>query len=191
MKTRAKIATCVAIAALLAAPTIAPAAKVVTLASGAMVTAKINQTIDSGSANEGQKFTMHVVQPYPMGNSEFAGAALYGHVTHVVRAGQGTNAQLQFAIDRVVLPNGATGRPVLMIQSQETQHHNNTTNLLLSAAAGMVVGNWIGKAVFHSNLGGAAGVIAGALYAQNARTNVSLRQGSEVVFESQRTVALR
>jgi hypothetical protein len=168
-----------------------PAARVVTLASGSLVSAKINQTVDSGSAHEGQKFTMTVVRPFPQANSAFAAAALYGHVTHVVPAGQGTNAQLQFAIDRVVLQNGATGRPILMIQSQETQRHDNTANIALSALAGMVVGNWIGKAAFNTNLGGAAGVIAGALYASNKRTNVSLRQGSEVVFEAQRTVALR
>src|SRR5579864_659042 len=84
MNTRAKIAACSALAAMLLGPATVPAAGVVTLASGAMVAAKMNQTIDSGSAQQGQKFTMTVVAPYPQGNTEFAGAALSGHVTRVV-----------------------------------------------------------------------------------------------------------
>lgn len=191
MNSRVRIATCSAIAALLLVPSMASAARVVTLASGAMVSAKINQTIDSGSAYAGQKFTMTVVAPYPQSNGSFAGATLYGHVTKVVPAGQGTNPELAFAVDRVVLQNGDTGRPVLMVQSQETQHHNNTANIAIAGLAGMAVGNWIGKAAFNSNAGGAVGAIAGALYAANTRTNVSLRQGSAVVFEAQTTVALR
>ena len=191
MKSRARIALCSAIVALLLVPSMASAARVVTLASGAMVSAKINQTIDSGSAYAGQKFTMTVVAPYPQNSAAFAGATLYGHVTKVVPAGQGTNPELAFAVDRVVLQNGDAGRPVLMVQSQETQHHNNTANIAIAGLAGMAVGNWIGKAVFNSNAGGAVGAIAGALYAANTRTNVSLRQGSEVVFEAQTTVALR
>ena len=191
MNNRARIAACSAIVALLLTSSMASAARVVTLASGAMVNAKINQTIDSGSANAGQKFTMTVVAPYPQSNAAFAAATLYGHVTRVVRAGQGTNAELAFAIDRVTLENGDTGRPVLMVQSQETQHHNNTATIALAGLAGMAVGNWIGKAVFNSNIGGGVGAIAGALYAANSRTNVSLRQGSQVVFEAQTTVALR
>jgi outer membrane lipoprotein SlyB len=191
MNNRAKIAICSAIVALWLVPSMAPAARAVTLASGATVNAKINQTIDSGSAYAGQKFTMSVVAPYPQNKGAFAGATLYGHVTKVVKAGQGTNAELGFAIDRMVLPNGDAGRPVLMVQSQETQHHNNTVTIALAGLAGMAVGNWIGKAVFNSNAGGAVGAIAGVLYAANSRTNVSLRQGSEVVFEAQTTVALR
>lgn len=191
MNTRARIAACAALAAVVLAPSMAPASKVVTLVSGSMVTAKMNQTIDSGSAQSGQKFTMIVVPPYPQSNGTFANGTLYGHVTHVVAAGQGTNAQLDFAIDKIVLPNGAQGHPILMVQSQETQKHDNTANVAVSTLAGMAIGNWVGKAVFNSNAGGAIGAIAGALYATNKRTNVSLRSGSQVVFEAQQTVALR
>ena len=190
MSMRTKVFVCSIVAALLV-PSMAPAARVVSLASGSMVTAKMNQTIDSGSAYNGQKFTMTVVSPYPQGNSAFSGGTLYGHVTKVVAAGQGTNPELAFAIDRIGLANGDQGRPLLIVQSEETQRHNNLTNTALTGLAGMIVGNWIGKAVFKTNIGGAVGAIAGVLYANNKRTNVSLRRGSAVVFESQRTVALR
>jgi hypothetical protein len=184
-----------AAAAMLFAPTMTPAVasapRVVSLASGSMVDAKMNQTVDSGSAQVGQRFTMTVVAPFPQSNSQFANATLTGHVTNVVPAGQGTNPELAFAIDKIALANGATGHPILMVQSQQTQQHNNTTNVAASALAGMLVGNWVGKAVFQSNAGGAVGAIAGALYASNKKTNVSLTQGSQVVFEAQQTLALR
>lgn len=195
MNTRARIAMSAAVAAMLLAPTITPAVasapRVVTLASGTMVDAKMNQTIDSGSAQVGQRFTMTVVPPFPQSNPQFSNATLTGHVTNVVKAGQGTNPELAFAIDKIALSNGATGHPILMVQSQETQRHDNTTNVAASALAGMLVGNWIGKAVFQSNAGGAVGAVAGALFASNKKQNVSLVQGSQVVFESQQTVALR
>ena len=191
MSTRARIAACCAAAAVLMGPSMAPAARVITLASGTDVTASMNQTIDSGSATVGERFTMSVLPPYPQANATFRGGQLYGHVTQVVAAGQGRNPELHFAIDKMVLPDGAQGNPMLTVQTQQTQQHDNTAKVALSALGGMVVGNWVGKAVFNSNAGGAVGLIAGALYASNNRTNVSLRQGSQVVFEARRTVALR
>jgi len=195
MNTRARIATCAAVTAMLLAPTVTPAVasapRVVTLASGTTLDAKMNQTIDSGSAQIGQRFTMTVVPPFPQSNSQFQSATLTGHVTNVVAAGQGTNPQLAFAIDKIALADGATGHPILMVQAQETQRHDNTTNVAASALAGMLVGNWIGKTVFQSNAGGAIGAVAGVLYASNKKQNVSLAQGSQVVFEAQQTVALR
>ena len=191
MRTTATIAAIAVAAVVCSSPAIAPASRVVTLASGTMVSATMNQTLDSGSAQVGQRFTMTVVGPYPRSDQAFAGASLAGHVTNVTPAGQGKNPELAFAIDRISLQNGAQGHPILTVQAQQTQQHNNTGNVAASALAGMLVGNWLGKAVFNSNAGGAVGAVAGALYASNKRTNVSLRQGSEVVFQAQQTVALR
>jgi hypothetical protein len=171
-------------------PLAASAANPLYLNAGSMVTSKINQTIDSGSAHSGDKFTMTVTSPYPNSNGVYGNALLYGHVVQAVSAGQGRNAVLTFAVDRLVLANGRQGNVAMKLQSQETQRHNNMGNIAMSAVAGMLVGNAIGKTVFKSNLGGAAGLIAGALYANNARTNVSLRQGSVVVTEVRQTVAL-
>jgi outer membrane lipoprotein SlyB len=78
----------------------------------------------------------------------------------------------------------------MQLQSQETQRHNNVGNVALTAVGGMIVGNMIGKSLFKSSLGGPAGLIAGALYANNKKTNVSLRQGSVVVTEVRQSVAL-
>ncbi len=160
------------------------------LNAGTMITSKMNQTIDSGSAHTGDKFSMSVVAPYPNQKSVYSNAQLYGHITRVTSAGQGQNPVLEFALDRIVLADGRAANVAMTLQTQETQRHNNIGNVALTAAAGMIVGNMIGKTLFKSNLGGAAGLIAGALYANNKRTNVSMRQGSVVVMEMQQTVAL-
>jgi len=177
-------------AALAVALPMAAFAAPVYLNAGAMVTSKINQTIDSGSAHAGDKFSLTLTTPYPSGSSVYNNAQLYGHVVKVVPAGQGQNATLAFAMDRLVFAGGRQGNVSMQLQSQETQRHNKFSNVALTAVAGMLVGNAIGKTVFKSNLGGAAGLIAGALYANNKRTNVSLRQGSVVVTEVRQTVAL-
>jgi uncharacterized protein YcfJ len=174
----------------IALPLAANAANPLYLNAGAMVTSKINSTIDSGSAHAGDKFSMTVTSPYPSGNSAYGSALLYGHIVQAVSAGQGRNAVLTFALDRLVLTNGRQGNVNMMLQSQETQRHNNTGNIAITAIAGMLVGNMLGKTLLKSNLGGAAGLIAGALYANNMKTNVSLRQGSVVVTEERQTVAL-
>lgn len=160
------------------------------LTAGTMVTSKMNQTIDSGSAHAGDKFSMTVVTPYPNGKSVYDNAQLYGHITRVVSAGQGENPVLEFAVDRIALADGRAANVTMTLQTQETQRHNNIGNVAITAAAGMIVGNMVGKTLFKSNLGGAAGLIAGALYANNKRTNVSMRQGSVVVTEMHQTVAL-
>jgi hypothetical protein len=160
------------------------------LSAGTMVTSHMNGTIDSGSAHAGDKFSMTAVAPYPNNKSVYSDAQLYGHITRVVSAGQGQNPVLEFAIDRIVLADGRIANVQMVLQTQQTQRHNNIGNVALSAAAGMIVGNMVGKTLFKSNLGGAAGLIAGALYANNKRTNVSMRQGSVVVMQMLQTVAL-
>jgi hypothetical protein len=189
MKRIHQIVASTAVALAIALP-LAASANPMYLNAGSMVTSKINQTIDSGSAHAGDKFTMTVTSPYPNSNGAYGNALLYGHVVQAVSAGQGRNAVLTFAVDRLVLSNGRQGNVAMKLQSQETQRHNNLSNVAMTAVAGMLVGNMVGKTVFKSNLGGAAGLIAGALYANNKRTNVSLRQGSVVVTEVRQTVAL-
>jgi hypothetical protein len=171
-------------------PLAASSAAPVQLSAGNMVTSKINSTIDSGSAHAGDKFSMTVMTPYPSNNTTYSNAQLYGHVTRVISAGQGQNPVLEFNIDRIVLANGRQANVSMLLQSQETQRHNNIGNVAVTAVGAMIIGNMIGKSLFKSNLGGPAGLIAGALYANNKKTNVSLRQGSVVVTEVRQTVAL-
>src|SRR5690348_4621652 len=138
---RAIASTAIAIACL--APLTASAAPG-QLAAGALLTSKMNSTIDSGSARANDKFALTVVSPYPSNNGVYAKAQLYGHITRVVAAGQGRSAVLEFAVDRIVLVDGRQADVPLTVQSQETQRHNNVGNIALTALGGMIVGNIIG-----------------------------------------------
>ena len=189
MRSTIRATAMAAVAALCALPLVA-AAGPGQLYAGTLLTGKMNSTIDSGSARKNDTFTMTVVSPYPSDNTAYSRAQLYGHVIRVIPAGQGQEAALEFNVDRIVLADGRQAGVQLAVQSQETQRHNNIGNIALSALGGMIVGNIIGKTVFKSNAGGTLGFIAGALYANNRRTNVSLRQGSTVVMEVRQTVAL-
>jgi hypothetical protein len=180
----------VALALLLPLSASAMNSSAVSLNSGNLVTSSMNSTIDSGSAHVGDRFTMTVLTPYPGNNGNFTNAQLYGHVTNVVAASQGKNPVLAFNIDRIVLSNGRESSVSMQLQSQQTQRHNNLGNIAVTAVGGMIVGNMVAKTLFKSSLGGPAGLIAGALYANNKKTNVSLRQGSVVVTEVMTTVAL-
>ena len=135
MKPIHQIIASTAAALAIALPLAANAANPLYLNAGAMVTSKINSTIDSGSAHAGDKFSMTVTSPYPSGNGEYASGLLYGHIVQAVSAGQGRNAVLTFAVDRLVLANGRQGNVNMMLQSQETQRHNNTGNIAMTAVA--------------------------------------------------------
>jgi len=183
----ASIALVIACAAPLAA---SASSHGVWLSAGNMITSRMNQTIDSGTTHSGDKFSLTVLTPYPSNNGVYNKAQLFGHVTRVIAAGQGGNPVLEFAIDRIELANGREAGVSMLLQSQETQRHNNVGNVALTAVGGMIVHNMIGKSVFKTDLGGPIRLTAGALHASNRKTNVSLRQGSIVVTEVRRTVAL-
>src|SRR5215469_8994768 len=66
----------------------------VTLYNGTVINTRLNEGLDSSSANVGDTFTMAVVPPYPSGDPLFQGATMSGVVTKVVRAGQGRNPEI-------------------------------------------------------------------------------------------------
>lgn len=151
------------VAALLAVPASA-SARPVRLHAGNMVTSRMNQTIDSGRAHNGDTFSLTVLTPYPGDNNVYTKAQLYGHITRVIAAGNGRDAVLEFDIDRMVLTNGRQAYVSVLLQAQATERHAN-----------------IGSAV------AATGRVPGAFYVTNTLTNkkvnVSLQQGSVMVTE--------
>src|SRR5690348_8066519 len=64
-------------------------AQTVTLPQGQTVNVQMQDTIDSGSAYAGERFTARVVAPYPNDDVTFANAIVNGRVIKVVQAGQG------------------------------------------------------------------------------------------------------
>jgi len=151
-----------------------------TVATGAQFHALMNQTIDSGTAQVGQRFTAQVVTPYPNGDaSTWAGSAIVGHIVHVQHASQGRKPELDFAFDKITLRNGASATLSAKLVSVEEKQSTNLGHIAFNAAAGMVVGNILGKWV-GTNAGGAIGAVGGALYGNNMKTNFSIAAGSKV-----------
>jgi hypothetical protein len=151
-----------------------------TVSAGAKFHALMNQTLDSGTAQVGQRFTMQVVAPYPNGDaSTWSGATITAHVVHVQHASQGRKAELGFTFDKVTLRNGRSAALSANLVSVEEKHSTNLGHIAFNTAAGMVVGNILGKWL-GTNAGGAIGAVGGALYGINMKTNFSIGAGSKV-----------
>ncbi len=177
-----------ALVAAMATTTIAQAST--TLYSGTKINAKMDATLDTATAYAGQHFTMHVTPPYP--SSTLQGGYIAGHVVKVVHAKQGVKPVLQLAMDKIYLSDGSSfdidGQLVSDSQSKST---NNIGHAALTALGGMLVGNAIGKTIFHTGGGGAVGLAAGALYGLNAKANFNLPAGSAVTVQLTHSVTVR
>jgi outer membrane lipoprotein SlyB len=166
----------------------APAFAASRLAAGTTVTAVLSSSdINTQKAYVGQTFSMSVVQPYPNGDSSYAGAALYGHISSVVSAGQGRKAQLGLAFDKIVLLNGQTAHLTGHVIAASTKSQNTMVRTAAGALGGMIVGNYIGKHL-GTNLGGLAGAAGGYLYASNIKANMNLARGAQVQLQLDHSV---
>jgi hypothetical protein len=107
---------------------------------------------------------------------------MYGTVTRVVRAGQGKTAQLLMTFHRLVLPSGATYAVNGTVTGMQSQTKSNALKEVGGAVAGMIVGNIIGKTIFHASngIGGFLGAAGGYLVAKNNRENMTVPSGSAV-----------
>jgi len=147
--------------------------------AGAQYAGTITTSVDSGSASVGQAVTLRNVTSE---DGSVRGATMYGRVTRVIRAGQGRPAQLQMTFTRLVLPSGASYAINGVVTGMQAQTKNNALKEVGGAVAGMIVGNIIGKTIFHasSGIGGFLGAAGGYLIAKNNRENVTVPQGSAV-----------
>jgi uncharacterized membrane protein len=78
-----------------------------------------------------------------------------------------------------------------MTQDQRKQEQGNGGRTLLSTVGGMLLGNAIGKTIFHTGGGGVVGAAGGLLYGLNQKTNFSLPAGSDVQITLNQTVTIR
>jgi len=162
------------------------------LTEGTTVTAIMDNQLDSGTANVGDQFSMHVTAPYPQDDDRYAGATITGHVIKVVRAGRGVTPELQLAVDRLILTDGTVvDLPAQVTSAQTKQQQKNGANVALSTLGGMVLGNIIGKTVLHTNAGGAVGAVGGLLYGLNAKANVTLPAQAQVTLTLTHDVTVR
>jgi hypothetical protein len=154
---------------------------------GTTVYGILSTDLNSKNVNPGDGFSLTVTRPFPNGDASYANARITGHVTDVVRAGQGTKAHIGLAFDRIFLTNGTSAPISGRVVKVDVQHANSTTQKAVGAGVGMVVGNILGKAI-GTNLGGLIGAGGGFLYANNLKTNITIPQGSVVSLQLNRSV---
>jgi hypothetical protein len=148
------------------------------LSPGTNLSGQINQTIDTGHAYVGQMVTISNVSA-PGAN--IYNATMYGTVTKVVSAGQGRPAQLRITLNRLRLSNGTMYTIVGVVTGWNAVTKNNTLKEVAGAVGGMLVGNVLGKWIFHgASGGGLVGAAGGYLTAKNNRSNMVVSQGSTV-----------
>lgn len=145
------------------------------LAAGSHYAGVITTTVDTGSAHVGQP-----VRLVHVNGSGVSNATMYGSVTKVVRAGQGRPAELQMTFTRLVLPSGTSYATDGVVTGMHANTKNNALKEAGGALAGMIVGNMIGKTVFHASGGGLIGAAGGFLIAKNNRQNMTVPAGTGV-----------
>jgi len=169
------------------------AANSVTLYNGTVINARLNEGLDSSSANVGDTFTMTVIPPYPSGNPVFQGATISGVVTKVVRAGQGRNPEIVIHPRYLRLSDGSMATVYGDVTSVAANKSSGETAAKAAGGAlvGMLVGNAIGKTIFHSSGGGAVGLIGGAMLGANNKSNFTIPAGANATVQLNQTVTIR
>lgn len=179
-------------APIVAAPLVAQAAYSITLAEGDQINAQMQNTLDSANAYVGERFTLRAIPPYPQGDSDLANALITGKVIKVVQAGQGRKAELDVAFDTITLQNG-TSYPInaQMTSKSLAKDSRNGGHVALTTIGGMIVGNILGKTIFHTNAGGAVGAAGGLLVGYNKKSNVHLASGTNITLTLVRPLVVR
>lgn len=154
-------------------------AQTTTVDRGEHLYATMQTAISSKTANVGDPFTMTVTEPYPNG-TDLSGATITGHVAKIVRAGQGTKAEIDLAFDRVNYPDGTSSPISATLDTLQTKTQSkNGAEVAAKTIGGMILGNVIGKTILHTGGGGVVGAIGGFVYGQNAKADVDVSQGAQ------------
>ena len=144
------------------------------LTSGETLSGTLNQNLSSNHAYVGEPVSLSNVS-----GSDVSGGTLYGYVAAVQKAGQGRPGSIQLHFNRLVA-NHYTYTVNTNVTNATVETKNNTLKEAGGALAGMLVGNAIGKTVFHTNVGGAVGAAGGFLLAKNNRQDVNMPAGATV-----------
>ena len=192
MKIRNGLMALAMLASFVGTTMIASTQETLTLYQGAQINGRMRTTLDSGAAHVGDRFVMDVVPPYPSGNPAFQGAIISGEVTSVTHAGQGTKPALGLQFDYLRLADGSTvDISASMTQDQRKAEQANGGHTVLTTIGGMLLGNAIGKTIFHTGGGGIVGAAGGLLYGLNKKANFQLPAGSDVQITLNQTVTIR
>lgn len=165
-------------ATLVALAAIAPA--LATPPPGTMLGGTIEESINTSNAYVGEPVQIdNVSSP----GARISGATMSGRVTRVVRAGQGRPAQLGITLTTLTLASGERYAIDGVVTAMATTSKPNTLKEVAGAVGGMVVGNILGKVIFHTGVGGLLGAAGGYLLARNNRQNISLPNGAGVTVK--------
>ena len=91
---------------------VTPPVQYYTVATDTTIRVRLNESLNSGTARIGDRFTTNVVEPVYGGTSGVevvpVGSKIGGRVTQVNRAGKRTPGNITVAFDSITLPNGRT-----------------------------------------------------------------------------------
>ncbi|MFN2448712.1 MAG: hypothetical protein ABR508_02805 [Candidatus Baltobacteraceae bacterium] len=145
--------------------------------AGAQYAGVLTTPVDSRTGYVGERVT--ITHVYSEGN-QITGATMYGTVTHVVHAGQGRPGQIQLTFTRMVLRDGSSYAIDGIVTGMQAITKNNALKEAGGAVAGMLIGNMLGKTIFHASGGGFLGAAGGFLAAKNNRQDVTVSRGTTV-----------
>ena len=192
MKFRNGLMTLAMLASFVGTTFAASAQSSLTLYQGAQINGRLRTDINTGNAHVGDRFVMDVVPPYPSGDPTYQGAIVAGEVTSVTSAGQGKKPALGLQFDYLRLADGSTVNiSASMTQDQRKTEQANGGHVALTTLGGMLLGNALGKTIFHTGGGGIVGAAGGLLYGMNKKTNFDLAPGSNIQITLNSTVTIR
>jgi len=148
------------------------------LQSGSLLNGTVTQDYSSNHAVVGQSVVLRNVTSND-GSGYISGGTLYGHVSYVQKASQGRPGKIGFRFTRLVTSRAEYGVDAEVTQMQ-AQTKNNALKEAGGALAGMLVGNAVGKTLFHTGGFGFLGAAGGFLLAKNNRQDVNVTAGSLV-----------
>ena len=142
-----------------------PLAAQADLAQGTVLNGIMDQNLSSNHAYVGERVSLSDVTN-DNGSGSVVNGRLYGEVTQVQPAGQGTPGKIRMHFTRLVLRNGAVFAVDTQIVGVKAHTKNNALKEAGGALAGMLVGNAIGKTLFHVGGFGLLGAAGGFLIAR-------------------------
>ncbi len=160
----------------------APLAASAAVSVGTQLTGSIDQSLSSNHATVGEPFTMSNVRS---SDNNITGARVYGHVSDVQKAGQGTPGKISLAYDRLVTRGGTAYAISGSTVNAAVSTKSNVVKEIGGAVVGNILGNYVGKHIggIGSSIGGIAGAAGGYVAAKNNRQNVEITPHSAVTLQ--------
>ena len=175
------------------APRAASAPSLMTVSEGMVLSASLQNTLNSGTNRVGDEFTAEVNEPLVVNGREAipAGSTIHGTVQAVTAAKRGAgHGSMTLGFDRLELPGGYSTTIVAgLSQQSESKKKRNAAIIGGSAAGGALLGRIIGKdtkgAVIGAIVGG--GIGTGVVMSKEGE-QVNMPAGSELAIRLDQSI---